>query len=210
MEGMDIRFSAYMAAWSLACLAAVVILLRERPSAALFSRRYWRFLLAPWKLGTFLVAASGMCIMAPYTGDPTWDYVDAGFMALLTFLSAPWAVGTLFKAARRELPVSLGFAAACVWLFSASWSYDLYILLKDGIYPPSWASNMALSSVLYCSAGLMWSLDWREGRGIHFAFTTDDWPAPPLRRVFVKVIWWALPWMLLAAALILPFLWMRL
>ncbi|MBI4608682.1 MAG: hypothetical protein HY726_06730 [Candidatus Rokubacteria bacterium] len=40
---------------------------------------------------TFAVAAMGLSLIAPYTGDPR-DYVDAAFMSVLAFSSAPWAV----------------------------------------------------------------------------------------------------------------------
>jgi len=47
-------------------------------------------------------------------------------------------------APRGSTPTSL-----CVWLFSASWFYDLYIVLRDGSYSPYWLPNLFLSSILY-------------------------------------------------------------
>ncbi len=95
-------FSAYLTGYSLACVVAVFLMFRERNTLILFQPRYRRFLQSGWKLGTFVIAVLAMTIMAPYTGDPTWDYVDASFMSVLTFLTAPWAVGTLFLALRRQ------------------------------------------------------------------------------------------------------------
>ena len=100
-------FSAYLAGYSLACVAAIFLMFRERNKLILFRRSYRRFLQSSWKLGTFAIAALAMTIMAPYTGDPTWDYVDASFMSILTFLTAPWAVGTLFLALRRQCDAGL-------------------------------------------------------------------------------------------------------
>jgi hypothetical protein len=57
-------------------------------------RAYWRFVARPWNLATFAGAMAGLVLVAPYTGDLTWDYVDAVFMSVLTFASAPWLVGT--------------------------------------------------------------------------------------------------------------------
>jgi len=38
-----------------------------------------------------------MVALAPYSGDPTWDYADAAFMCILTYITAPWAVGVLYR-----------------------------------------------------------------------------------------------------------------
>lgn len=205
---MTLAFKFYLAGWMLACLLATGLALRHRRAVALFDARYWRFLLKPWKLITFLVAAVGQVLMAPYTCDPTWDHWDAAFMSLLTFATAPWSVGVLFRVARRRAPLLLGYIAVCAWMFSASWSYDLYMVHRNGYYPPTWLSNIYLSSLLYASAGLMWNLDWIQWRGVHLAFTEPGWPAPNPDPVFRKIAWLALPFMLLAAMMLLPFLWL--
>lgn len=147
-----------------------------------------------------------MVVVAPYTGDPTWDYVDAGFMSLFTFLSAPWAVGTLYKVFARKLPIKHGFIAFCVWMFSASWSYDFYLLIRDGHYPITWLPNIFASSVLYISAGLLWSLDLQKGKGIILSFREEDWPSPSTGKAFMKILWFALPFMAIAAGIVLYFL----
>ena len=159
----------------------------------------------PWKVITFVIAATGMTVIAPYTGDPTWDTVDALFMSVLTYLTAPWAVGILYRALRRKAGWGETYIAACLWLFSASWSYDLYLVWRDGIYPPTWQANLYLSSILYLLAGMFWNLDWTAGRGLHFAFMQDGWPAPNPNPVFAKLLWLGLPIMLFVAILILAF-----
>lgn len=128
-------FVAYITSYATACIIAAVFMYRERKSLILFRASYWRFLLTSWKLTTFAIAALSMTIMAPYTGDPTWDYVDASFMSVLTFLTAPWAVGTFYLGILRKAKPLHVYIAACVWMFSVSWLYDVYILLKDGYYP---------------------------------------------------------------------------
>lgn len=144
--------------------------------------------------------------MAPYTGDPTWDYVDAAFMSILTFLTAPWAVGTLYLALRRQAKPVHVYIAVCVWMFSASWAYDVYILLKHGYYPPTWVPNIVLSSILYFVAGLMWNLQKKEGRGVVFGFMEPGWPNPEYDLGFRQIFWFALPIMILVTAMIVPFL----
>ena len=196
----------YLASYSLACIVAAILMYRERDRLVLFQPRYRLFLLSRWKLGTFAFASLAMIIMAPYTGDPTWDYVDAAFMSILTFLTAPWAVGTLYLALRRQAKPVHVYIAVCVWMFSASWAYDVYILLKHGYYPPTWLPNIVLSSILYFVAGLMWNLQKKEGRGVVFGFMEPGWPNPEYDLGFRQIFWFALPIMILVTAMIAPFL----
>lgn len=91
-------------------------------------------------------------------------------------------------------------------MVSVSWAYDVYILLKYDYYPPTWASNIALSSILYCCAGLMWNLQKKPNRGVVFGFMAEDWPNPDHELGIKQIIWFALPIMLLVTAMIAPFL----
>jgi len=200
---MNIFFTIYTITWSVASVLALILLIREKDYYAILCRGYRRFLFVPWKVSTFLIAGTGMVIVAPYTGDPTWDYVDAGFMSLLTFLSAPWAVGTLYKVFAGKLSVKHGFIAFCAWMFSASWSYDLYLLIRDGRYPITWLPNILASSVLYISAGLLWNLDWQKDKGIILSFRDENWPAQSTGKVFAKIFWIALPFMVIASGAVL-------
>src|SRR5258706_4486974 len=184
-------FLAYMATWIIACVVAIGIYARQPASFSCSSRQYGRFLLVPWKLATFAVATLGIIIIAPYTGDPTWDYFDALFMSVLAFLGAPWVVGTLYLVVRRRLPLNHLFVALCLWMFSASWSYDLYLVVRDGRYPETWLPNIFASSVLYVAAGLLWNLDWRPNRGVTFAFLESGWPSVPPTRAFAGLFWYA-------------------
>jgi hypothetical protein len=90
-------------------------------------------------------------------------------------------------------------------MFSASWSYDLYLVLRDGNYPVTWFSNIFESSVLYISAGLFWNLDWEHGSGVIFAFMKTNWPYNTSESVFSRIFWYALPFMMLVSFIILYF-----
>lgn len=201
---MEPFFKYYIAAWVTACVVAVAIVWRHPKQFAITTRAYRQFLFVPWKLATFAVAAIGLTVVAPYTGDPTWDYFDAAFMSVLTFLGAPWVIGVLYLSAKRKLPLPQLYVALCLWMFSASWSYDLYLLLRDGKYTELWFVNIFASSILYLSAGLLWNLDRRKGRGVTFAFMEKKWlvAAAGLNRIF----WFALPFMVIAASAVLYFL----
>jgi hypothetical protein len=204
--GSDPFFHWYVGAWGAACLVAAAMVLSNPKAYSFTTPAYFRFLGVPWKLVTFAVSGIGMTVVAPYTVDPTWDYYDAAFMSILTFLTAPWVTGTFYLAFRGRARLREVYVAACLWMFSASWSYDLYILLRDGEYPNTWLPNIPASSVLYFSAGLLWNLDWRPGRGATFSFQEAGWPGVAPAAAFGRIFWIALPFMLIAAASVLYFL----
>jgi len=197
----------YLVAWLVALAAAVVLAVRHRRRVSLFGVEYRRFLAVPWRLATFALAAVALVLVAPYTGDPTWDYYDASFMAVLTFVTAPWTLGCLFRALRGHRdPVEL-YVAACTWMFSTSWCYDLYYLIRDGLYPPAWLANLGASAILYGAAGLFWNLDWRPGRGVTFTFLEPVWPARGAAGAFTKVLGYAAAFMaLVTGSLVYVFL----
>ncbi|WP_028452687.1 hypothetical protein [Chitinilyticum aquatile] len=206
---MDEQFflSLYLPAWLLACALAILVAIGQRQRLRQDYAGYPAFLLQRWKWVTALIATTGMTVIAPYTGDPTWDYVDALFMAALTYTTAPWSVGVLWRGLRRQASLAHIYLALVAWLFSAAWSYDGYILLRDGDYPLTWQSNLYLSSILYVSAGLLWNLAWDAERGVHFAFQQAGWPRDGASAAqFGRIVWLALPFMLLAGILIGVFL----
>jgi len=195
----------YLIAWLTACVTALVLYVREREAHLISRPAYWRFIAVPWKAATFAIAAGAMVAMAPYTGDPTWDYVDAAFMSVLCYATAPWAVGVAYRAVKGKAHWREIYVMVCAWMFSVSWSYDGYILIKTGVYPLTWLSNIALSSVLYISAGMLWNLEHQPGRGVSFGFLRADWPQSLSGGRFSQVAWFALPFMVLAAGLTLAF-----
>lgn len=198
-------FKVYVICWTAVCIVALFLFIKERETITLARAEYWRFIFKPWRLMTFAIACLSMIVIAPHTGDPTWDYFDAFFMSTLTFLASPWAIGAIYNAGKKKLKLSHAFIAICVWMFSASWSYDLYLVLRDGGYPITWFSNIFASSVLYILAGLFWSLDWIQGRGVTFAFLENNWPYSISESPFSKIVWYALPFMALVSFLIIYF-----
>lgn len=112
----------------------------------------------------------------------------------------------MFLALRgRAAPVHV-YIAVCVWMFSVSWAYDVYMLVRLGYYPPTWVPNIVLSSILYLSAGMMWNLQRKEARGVIFGYMERGWPNPDYDLGFRQVAWIALPIMALVTAMIAPFL----
>ena len=195
----------YIITYCVLTIIAFILLILKGRGCSLLQAGYRQFLMVPWKVVTFAIGAIGTAVIAPYSGDPTWDYYDALFMALFTFLSAPWAVGIFWQSLHgRGRAVEL-YIAVCAWFFSASWSYDLYILLRDGAYSPMWQENIYASSFLYLLAGLFWNLEWREGRGVTFAFLHQNWPSAPTAHSVRRILWYILPVVLLVGWLFLDF-----
>jgi len=199
-------FALYTASWVAACLVAGFLMARYHATLELFHARYWRFLLQDWKVLSFVLACAGLTLAAPYADDTTWDYVDAFVMSVLTFATAPWAIGTAYRVLMRRAAWVNGYVAAIIWLFSASWFYDLYIVLRDGAYSPYWLPNLFLSSLVYVTAGLLWSLEWRHERGVAFQFVEAHWPERDAERNFRKIAPYTVPFVIVAAAVFLPFL----
>mgnify|MGYP001806064274 CR=1 FL=1 len=197
----------YTLAWLVCCIAAGKLVLSHRASFAFLHQEYRQLQSEPWKLVTGITATIGLTIMAPYTGDPTWDYVDALFMSVLTYTTAPWVVAILYRSAKQQATLQQLFVALCLWFFSASWSYDLYIWLRDGYYPQTWSSNLVASSFLYLMGGLVWCLEWRPETGMAFSFSRSDWPKHSFPTPFSRIAWLAVPIMLLIAFLMARFCW---
>ena len=103
--------------------------------------------------------------------------------------------------ARLRLPhVPVLLVAACLWMLSASWCYDGYLLFRDGMYPITWWSNIAASSILYIIVGLIWNLDVRPARGATFAFLEPQWLLPTAPGAMRGILLWMLPFALLGTA----------
>lgn len=203
---MEFFFKAYIACWAAACIAALALFLRRPSGYAIGRRAYWHFLTEPWKLVAFAAGAALITLVAPYTGDPTWDRVDGLFMSVFCYTTAPWVVATLFFAVRGMVSPGEIYAAVCAWLFSASWSYDIYLVWRDGAYPDTWFANLFASSVIYLCAGMFWNLEWQAGRGVIFSFMRENWPSRATRTPVWRIAFYALVLAIPAIAAVLMFL----
>lgn len=198
---MSFFFRVYTFIWIAACSVAIFLYTRDKNHFALSRKSYWVFLSKPWKIITFIIAATLLIFVSPYSGDYTWDYYDTSFMSISTFLTAPWAIGVFYRFRKGKASFKQTFVAFCLWMFSVSWSYDIYIFYRDKEYPHTWWPNIVLSSILYACAGLLWSLDWKKEKGIFMSFKEDTWPTVSQGRVFHKIFIATLPYILIAAIL---------
>jgi hypothetical protein len=148
----------------LATLIAIYFVGIGKSGQRLLSKEYLIFLSSPWKLVSFVFATVCFSVLSRYANDPTWDIPETIIMASLTFSTAPWAVGVIYRAIyKQEVHRYEIYTALCIWLFSASWSYDLYVWIWLGSYPLSWSGNLMISPILYLFAGMFWNLESRKG-----------------------------------------------
>jgi hypothetical protein len=204
-------FVKYMALWASFCLVAVVILVWDRKRLFPEWREYWGFLCVPWKLWLFVPALLFVTFAGRYTNDETWDVVTGSGMAVLTFLTAPWFVGLIYQVFVGRRPWRYLIVAVALLLFSSSWFYDFYLVLRDGAYTARWAGNLMLSPFIYVAAGMLWNLeakeiqDFRDGWNFRFSFVREDWPKRPLDTRFGPLVFVSIPFILVAAFILVAF-----
>jgi hypothetical protein len=156
-------FVKYIAAWVSFCLAAVILTVRDKRTLFPEWRSYVVFLFVPWKLCLFAIAFVFVTFAGRYTNDESWDWVTGSGMSLLTFLTAPWSVGTIYQVLVGRRPLRYLVIAIALLLFSSSWFYDAYLLIRDGAYTRRWAGNLMLSPIIYFAAGIFCGIS-RQGR----------------------------------------------
>jgi hypothetical protein len=194
---------AYAAAWCLLTICAVASALSE-PQVRSELGTYLKFIVVPWKVAAFIPAAGFVTFAGRFAYDETWDVVSGGGMSLLTFLTAPWAVGLFYRCGKRIRPRHHEFYALIACLFSASWFYDGWLLVRDGAYPESWLPNLGISPALYLLGGAFWSLELDQRGRPTFGFLRQNWPNPPVgRQVRPALVAVAVPAMLVAAAILI-------
>jgi hypothetical protein len=174
----DLLLSAYVAVWTSATIAAVVAA-SISPAIRAELGDYCRFLLVPWKLAVFVPAAVFVTFAGRFAYDDTWDIVAGGGMSLLTYLTAPWAVGVFYRCGKGLRPRWHELIALVACLFSASWFYDGWLLIRDGSYPATWLPNLGISPALYLLGGALWNLELDAAGKPTFGFLRQEWPKPP-------------------------------
>lgn len=186
-------------------MVAIGILVRDRKRLAAELPSYLRFLAIPWKLCLFVPAFLFVTFAGRYTDDETWDIVTGGGMSLLTFLTAPWAAGVVWQVLTGRRPARYLWVAVALCLFSSSWFYDGYLLLRDGVYTHRWVGNLILSPIIYWAAALLWNLEAKPGGWCRLGFVREDWPEPPSDRRIAPLLIPAIPLILIAAFVLVAF-----
>lgn len=204
-------FVKYIAVWVSFCLAAIVILLRDRKRFLPELREYLSFLCVSWKLWLFVPAFLFVTFAGRYTNDETWDWVTGSGMAILTFLTAPWVVGLVYQVLVGRRPLRYLVVALALMLFSSSWFYDAYLLWRDGAYTHRWVGNLTLSPFIYIAGGFLWNLEAKDSGDFHdesrfrLSFTREDWPKRPGDTRFGPLMFISIPFIAIAAFVLVAF-----
>tara|TARA_B100001964_G_C14150840_1_gene561955 strand:+ start:128 stop:775 length:648 start_codon:yes stop_codon:yes gene_type:complete len=189
---INIYFKVYIIVCLSLFLSGLYLCIKKFNQLEIFKSEYWSFLFRPWKLITFIIAFISFNLIAPFSGDPTWDLYTSSAMSLLTYLSAPWAIGIFYKFTKGKISKTILFIAFIMLMLSSSWCYDWYLVVKQGSYPETWFSNIFLSSIVYIAAGLYWNIEFRLTKGITLAFLYDDWLKSEDIDYSFKKIWWVI------------------
>jgi hypothetical protein len=201
----DPRLLWYVAWWIAFCLLVVGILVSDRVRVRSELQRYWAYLTMRWKLAIFAPAFIFVTFAGRFSDDETWDVVTGGGMSVLTFLTAPWCVGMVYQVLAGRRPPRYLFVAAGLLLFSSSWFYDGYLLLRDGSYTTRWWSNLMLSPIIYLAAGFLWNLEAQGRFGVRLGFVREDWPNGPSDGRILPIVFVSIPLILIAAFVLVAF-----
>lgn len=193
----------YLAVWIVYCFGAVAFAASDRSFKSLV-KPYVGYLLVPWKLVLFLPAGIFVTFAGQFAWDDTWDLVSGAGMSILTFLTAPLTLGIAVQVYQRRLPARLLIIASAMMLFSASWFYDGWLLLRDGRYPNMWLPNLLLSPYLYVLAGVVWNLEESDDGRVGLGFMRSNWPtASTTSRMTLRLAMAMFPAIALVAAILI-------
>ncbi len=107
--------------------------------------------LQPWKLATLAIGLGLLLVGANYYHAPDWDYTISLIMAILTYLTAPWAVRFLMARNWKMVPLGLLFyyvtVDGCYWLY---WHF----IKPDALEMRE--ANFYASSCLFWLCGFLW------------------------------------------------------
>jgi len=189
---LNLYFKIYISLCLLLFFIGLYLSIKKFNHLEIFTKSYLIFISKTWKLITFIIAFISFNLIGPFSGDPTWDLYTSSAMSLLTYLSAPWSVGIFYKFLKKNTDKTKLFIAFIALMFSVSWCYDWYLVIKIGRYPETWLANIFLSSIVYIAAGFYWNIEFRLKKGITLAFIYDDWLKSENSDYTFKKIWWVI------------------
>lgn len=165
----------YMGSYLLLSALLLALCAWRRAELSLLQAAYWRFLLRPWKIASFVVLGLGITLPAPYLDYHSWDMPIGAGQSTLAFLLAPWATGVIARALRERRGGFELVAALWALLVTSCWWVEVYLLWRDGIYMPDWAPNLVVSPASFVAVGLLWNVERRAEGDYGFAFQRKDW-----------------------------------
>ena len=107
--------------------------------------------LRPWKVSSLAIGLGLLLVGADYYQAPDWDYTISFIMAILTYLTAPWAVRAFLARNGRKMLLGLFFyyftVDGCYWLYWHTVKPDALVMREANFYA---------SSCLYWLCGFIW------------------------------------------------------
>lgn len=110
-------------------------------------REYFR----PWKLTTLAIGLGLLLVGADYYYAPDWDYTISFIMAILAYLTAPWAVRVFMIRNWAMIPLAL-----FCYYFTVDGCYWLYWHIVDPNALEMREANFYASTCLYWLCGFIW------------------------------------------------------
>ncbi len=109
----------------------------------------WNFYTTPWRLLSLYLGTGLLCIGADIYQMPDWDAGVSFLMAILCYLTAPWAVHVLRNREWKHIVLAVFLSILTVDI-----SYNLYNgFLEREHYP---VENFLASMPLYWLMGVFW------------------------------------------------------
>lgn len=108
--------------------------------------------LRPWKLSTLVIGIAILIAGAKIEQQPDWDIGISILMALLTYMTAPWALRVFIERRWLMMPVALLAGWFSVDLVYFWWNRDLGPEMVDIFRQANWLPSLCL----YLLCGLFW------------------------------------------------------
>lgn len=174
---MSIFIKLYLIIWIILTVIWIILLIKNRKTILLFKGEYGLFLMKKWKIILFLVATFLLSYISTLWYDPTWDIPETIIMSVLTYYTAPYSVGVIYRYfSGLYKNGSELYIAFILILFSSAWFYDIYAMIfLVWTYPLTAFSNLWLSPFFYIFAWMMWSLDYKKELWVIFVYKYKEW-----------------------------------
>lgn len=154
----------------------------------LFLKKYFQFIFIKWKLISFILATVLISSVSKFAHDPTWDIGVSVLMSILTYLTSPFAVKSIYDGIiTKKITQSLVVSFIFIYLSSVG-SYDFYNYVLYGFIPESNIENVFISVPIYLLAGIFWNLE-TGNNGKILSLKNKDWPSGGKILIYSKA-WW--------------------
>jgi len=162
-KNLPFFLQSYTLFYSSLLIFSSILILKNWREYNFLTRAYWRFIFTKTKFAIYVIGSLILIIPVPYLNFHSWDYPIATFQPILSYLSAPWAIGVFNNMLKGKARLDEIFVAFCLMMFTGSWSVEIYLLFRDGFYMPDWVANIPIGICCYIIVGLLWNIEIKNG-----------------------------------------------